>query len=187
MTEYDYETSFTFHKPNGFYKHLNKQMVIEDRDSLNDDSLYHLLLFSALPVDFNDCIHTDGCLKNGTNAPIPDGMTLISAGSSTYTDNPFHLGIEWINNGESGFNIFLDEWETGGTAENHTQKDVNIEIAEEEVLYVKGVAIAKINGAESGSNYIVAYARQPTPVRCQNYITLMKGSSFVGQTNCEVQ
>lgn len=184
MSEYDYETSFTFHKPNGFYKHLNKQMVIEDRDSLNDDSLYHLLLFSALPTDFNDCIDEDGCLKTG--ASVPNGMVQIQAGASTYTDTQFHLGIEWINNGESGFNLFLDEWEDN-TDPTSEQVDVNIELAEDEVLYLRGVAIAKVTGADTGSDYIVAFARQATPVRCQNYITLMKGSSFVGQTNCEVE
>lgn len=181
-SEYDYETSFTFHKPYGFYAHLNKQMVIQDRDSLNDDSLYHLLLFSAMPYDFNDCIDSNGCLKTGGS--VPTGMTLITPSASTYTDTTFHLGIEWINNGESGFNIFLDEWEDN-TDPTSDKVDVNIELAEDVELYIRGVALAKVTGADTGNNYIVAYARQPTPVRCQNYITIMKGSSFVGQTNCD--
>lgn len=177
-SEHDYETSFTFRKPNTFYKYLNRQMIIQDRDSLNDDSLYHLLLFSALPLDFNDCINENGCLKTGQD--IPEGMVQIQESSSTYTDVPFHLGVEWINNGESGFNLFLDEMI------NNEQVDVEIPFAEDEVFYIKGVAIAKLIGTETGdSDYIVAYARQPTPVRCQNFITLMKGSSFVGQTSCE--
>lgn len=182
-SEYDYESSFTFHKPNGFYKHLNKQMIIEDRDALNDDSLYHLLLFSALPTDFNTCIDSNGCLKTG--ASVPTGMTRITPSASTYTDVQFHLGIEWIDNGESGFNLFLDEWNDNEDATSG-QKDVNITLAEDEVLYIKGVALAKVTGADTGNNYIVAYARQPTPVRCQNYITIMKGSSFTGQTTCGV-
>ena len=180
-SEYDYETSFTFHKPNGFYVHLNKQMIIQDRDSLNDDSLYHLLLFSNLPVDFNDCIDENGCLKT-TNPP--SSMEIIEPSASTYTDVEFHLGIEWLNNGESGFNIFLDEWEDNEDPTSE-QVDVNIEIAEDVPLYIKGVAIAKVTGADTGSDFIVAYARQLTEVKVQNYITLMKGSSFVGQATCD--
>lgn len=183
-SEYDYETSFTFRKPNGFYKHLNKQMVIQDRDSLNDDSLYHLLLFSSAPLDFNECIDENGCLKTND---APTSMIKIEPSVSTYTDVQFHLGVEWFDNGESGFSLFLDEWETGGTAENHTQKDVNIEFAEDEVFYIKAIALAKVTGADTGSDYIVAYARQLTEVRVQNYLTLMKGSAFVGQDTCEVQ
>lgn len=182
MSEYDYETSFTFRKPNGFYKHLNKQMIIEDRDSLNDDSLYHLLLFSAMPTDFNDCINSNGCLKSG--ASIPTGMTQILPSASTYTDTQFHLGIEWFDNGESGFSLFVDEWEDNEDPTSG-QVDVNIELADDEILYIKGVALAKVTGADTGSEYIVAYARQPTPIRCQNFITLMKGSAFVGQSSCE--
>lgn len=178
-SEYDYETSFTFHKPNGFYVHLNKQMVIQDRDSLNDDSLYHLLLFSSVPTDFNTCIDENGCLKQSAS-----GMTKINPSASTYTDVQFHLGIEWLNKGESGFNIFLDEWQNNSD-QTSGQVDVNIEIAEDVILYIKGVALAKVNGAETGNDYIVAFARQSTQVQCQNYITLMKGSSFVGQSNCE--
>lgn len=172
-SNYDYNANFSFRKPNNFYVHLNKQMIIKDRDTLNDDSLYHLLFFSALPLDFNDCIDEDGCLKTGID--VPTGMTKIEASADTYTDVPFHLGVEWINNGESGFNLFLDETE-----------DVEIPFKEGEEFYFKGVALAKITGTETGGDdYIVAFARQPTPVRCQNYVTIMKGSSFVGQSSCE--
>lgn len=175
-SEYDYETTFTFRKPNTFWKFLNKQMVIQDVDTLNDKSggsytkKYHLLLFSSLPQDFNDCIDsTTGCLKTSN---LPSGMTQITTG---YTDAEFKLGIEWLDNGENGFNLFLDE-----------DEDVQIAIADETALMVKGVALAKTQGTQSGNNYIVAYARASSPVKCQNYITLMKGSSFVGHNSCEV-
>ena len=181
MSENDYETSFTFHKPNGFYVHLNKQMIIQDRSTLNDDSLYHLLLFSALPTDFNDCIDDNGCLKT---TDLPTTYARIEPSASTYTDVQFHLGVEWLNNGESGFNLFLDEW-ANNNDQTSGQVDVEIPLAEDETLYVKGVAIAKVEGAETGNDYIVAYAHQPSQVKCQNYITLMKGSSFVGQANCD--
>lgn len=181
-SEYDYEASFSFHKPNGFYVHLNKQMVIKDRDTLNDDSLYHLLFFSNLPLDFNDCIDSNGCLKTGASAP--ESMEIITPSSSTYTDVQFHLGVEWINNGESGFSLFLDEWEDN---EDPTSEKIDVEIpfADGEEFYFKGVALAKVQGHTTGNNYIVAYARQPTRTRCQNYVSIMKGSAFVGQDNCE--
>lgn len=173
MSEYDYETTFTFRKPNHFWKFLNKQMVIQDVDTLNDKSggvytkKYHLLLFSALPNDFNDCITAStGCLKGSQS-----GMTRITSG---YTDVEFKLGVEWLDNGENGFNLFLDETE-----------DVNIQINDGTTLFVRGVALAKTSGTQSGTNYIVAFADLNNPVKCQNAITLMKGSSFVGHTSCK--
>ena len=171
MSEYDYETTFTFRKPNTFWKFLNKQMVIQDSSTLNDNNnkKYRLLLFSSLPTDFNDCIDsTTGCLKTST----VNGMTRITTG---YTDTTFKLGVEWLDNGENGFNLFLDE-----------TSDVQIPITSGTELMVKGVALAKTQGTNSGNNYIVAYARASTPVKCQNYITLMKGSSFVGHNSCVV-
>ena len=74
-SEYDYETTFTFRKPQDFWVHLNKQMVIKDRDTLNDDGLYHLILFSSLPKDPNECIDSNGCLKQSAT-----GMTKITSG-----------------------------------------------------------------------------------------------------------
>ena len=166
MGEYDYETTFTFRKPNTFWVFLNKQMVIKDGDTLND-SKYHLLLFSSLPADFNNCIDINtGCLKSSQ-----EGMTIITEG---YTDAPFNLGIEWLDNGENGFNLFLDE-----------EEDVDYIIDDDTTFYVKGVALAKIRGTESGTeDYIVSFARASTPIKCQNAITLMKGSSFVGHSSC---
>ena len=171
MGEYDYETTFTFRKPNHFWKFLNKQMVIESNTTLNDsgNKKYHLLLFSSLPTDFNDCINSsNGCLKTSS---LPSGMTQITTG---YTDATFKLGVELIDNGENGFNLYLDE-----------TSDVDITINDNTTLYVKGVALAKTQGTNSGNNYIVAYARASTPVKCQNAITLMKGTSFVGHSSCK--
>lgn len=167
MGEYDYETTFTFRKPKTFWVFLNKQMVIKDSDTLNDNGnkKYHLLLFSSLPDDFNDCIDTNGCLKNSQT-----GMTKITSG---YTDATFKLGVEWLDNGENGFNLFLDE-----------EEDVDYVIADDTTLYVKGVALAKTQGTQTGNDYIVAFARVNTRVQCQNAITLMKGSSFVGHSSC---
>lgn len=174
-SEYDYETTFTFRKPQSFWVHINKQMVIKDRDTLNDDNLYHLILFSSLPQDFNDCIDNDGCLKSTAT-----GMTKITSG---YTDQTFHLGVEWIDDGENGFNLFLDEWEDN---DDPTSEKVNVEIQidEETEFYVKGVALCKVTGSDTGNDYVVAYARASTPVRCFNYISLMYGSSFVGHKSC---
>ena len=173
-SEYDYEYAFTFRKPNTFWANLNKTMEIKDRDTLNaDDKLYHLILFSALPNDFNDCVNADGTLKSSAT-----GMTKITTG---YTDQLFHLGVEWLDDGENGFNLFLDEWEdnTNPTSE---KIDVEIPIAEETELYVKGIALCK--KVNSSTEYVVAYARASTPVRVFNYLTLMYGSSFVGHQSC---
>lgn len=134
-SKYDYEYAFTFRKPKDFWVHLNKQMVIKDRDTLNDDGLYHLILFSSLPKDPNECIDSNGCLKQSAT-----GMTKITSG---YTDQTFHLGVEWIDNGENGFNLFLDEWEDN---DDPTSEKVNVEIpiAEETELYVRGLCYARL-------------------------------------------
>lgn len=175
MSEYDYETSFTFRKPNHFWVKLNTQMVIKDRDTLNNGGLYHLVLFSSLPTDFNDCIDSDGCLKSSQT-----GMTKITSG---FTDQTFHLGVEWLDNGENGFSLFLDEWEDN-TDPTSEKVDVEIPIADETEFYVKGVALCKVTGSDTGDDYVVAYARASTPIRCFNYITLMYGSAFVGHESC---
>ena len=174
-SEYDYETTFTFRKPQDFWVHLNKQMVIKDRDTLNDDGLYHLILFSSLPKDPNECIDSNGCLKQSAT-----GMTKITSG---YTDQTFHLGVEWIDNGENGFNLFLDEWENNS---DPTSEKVNVEIpiAEETELYVRGIMLCKVTGSDTGTDYVVAFTRESTPVRVFNYLTLMYGSSFVGHQSC---
>ena len=174
-SEYDYEYAFTFRKPKDFWVHLNKQMVIKDRDTLNDDGLYHLILFSSLPKDPNECIDSNGCLKQSAT-----GMTKITSG---YTDQTFHLGVEWIDNGENGFNLFLDEWENNS---DPTSEKVNVEIpiAEETELYVRGIMLCKVAGSDTGTDYVVAFTRESTPVRVFNYLTLMYGSSFVGHQSC---
>lgn len=171
----DYETTWTFRKPKHFWEFLNKQMVIKDVDTLNDKSggsytkKYHLLFFSSVPQDFNDCINSsNGCLKTSN---LPAGMTQITTG---YTDTQFKLGVEWLDDGENGFNLFLDE-----------TNDVQIPINDGTALMVKGIALAKTQGTESGNNYIVAFSRPSTAIKCQNYITLMKGTSFVGHSSCK--
>ena len=174
-SEYDYEYAFTFRKPNTFWANLNKTMEIKDRDTLNDDGLYHLILFSSLPQDPNECIDNNGCLKQSAT-----GMTKIDSG---YTDQTFHLGVEWIDNGENGFNLFLDEWENNS---DPTSEKVNVEIpiAEETELYVRGIMLCKVTGSDTGTDYVVAFTRESTPVRVFNYLTLMYGSSFVGHQSC---
>ena len=159
MSEYDYETTFTFRKPNHFWEFLNKQMVIKDKDSLNDKSddtytkKYHLLLFSTMPTDFNSWIDDDGCLDTSiqavNNAKITSGVT----------DVEFTLDTIWLDDGENGFSLIIDE-----------EDDVQIPIT---------------SGTNTGTDYIVAYARASTSVKCVNYITLMKGSSIVGHSSCK--
>lgn len=171
-TENDYETSFTFRKPNHFWVQLNQQMNIKDRDTLNNGGLYHLVLFSSLPTDFNDCCNTNGTLKS-----TQTGMTKITTG---YTDKFFHLGVEWLDNGENGFSLFLDEWEDN-TDPTSEKVDVDMELDDDVEFYVKGVALCKHSNS---TDYVVAYARASTPIRCFNHISLMYGSPFVGHESC---
>ena len=181
-SEYDYETTLTFRKTEKFWNELNKQMEIKDRETLNRGSLYHLILFSNLPSNFNSCIDERGCLLTQNK---PAAMEQITEG---YTDVLFHLGVEWLDDGENGFNIFLDELQDNSEPMSDTNPgvDVNIPIDEEEILYIKGVALCKLVGESSNtSNYVVAYAHLSTRIKCENYISLMYGSSFVGHNSCK--
>ena len=166
MSDYDYETTLTFRKSKYFWKFLNRQIKIWDTGSSTlNDSQYTLLLFSSMPDNFNDCVdETTGCL---IAAP---GLVPITEG---FTNQSFDLGIRWLDEGENGFALYLDSEE-------------NIEIAIEECVsfYVKGVVLVKNTGSMSGSNYVIAYARLSTPIKCQNTITLQAYSEFVGHTSC---
>lgn len=182
-SDYDYETGLTFRKTEKFWNELNKQMEIKDRDTLNRGSLYHLVLFSNIPSNFNNCIDERGCLLT---QGMPASMERITEG---YTDVPFHLGVEWLDDGENGFNLFLDELQDNSQAMSDENKgvDVNIPIDDEEILYIKGVALCKITGESSNkADYVVAYAHLSTRIKCENYISLMYGSSFVGHESCQV-
>jgi len=171
MGEYDYETVMTFRKPNHFWKFLNIQMLISDSDALNDEE-YHLVFFSSIPSDFNDCIDQYGCLKNSQT-----GMEIID--DTNYTDVTFPLGVSWLTNGENGFNLFLDAKDG-----NDNPIDVNYEIADDTTLWVKAVALCKVSGTDTGSDYVVAFAEQSTRIKCENAITIQANSSFVGHSSC---
>lgn len=164
MGVYDYETILTFHKSKCFWKFLNRQIVITDVDTLNDYP-YHLLLFSAVPDNFQECINVNnGCIDLNSQ-----GLEQITEG---FTDVGFEVDIRWIDDGENGFSIYVAE-------------DTNIPIDEDVVFYVKGVAVVK-KGTETGDdNYCIAFARPSTRIKCQNAISLLEGSEFVGHSSCK--
>lgn len=164
MSEYDIETVLTFHKSKYFWKFLNRQMVITDVDTLNDSD-YHLLLFSAMPENFQECINENtGCIDLNST-----GLEQITEG---FTDTGFSVDIQWIDDGENGFSIYVAE-------------DTEIPINEGVSFFVKGVAVVK-QGTETGdNNYCIAFARPSTRLKCQNAISLMEGSEFVGHSSCK--
>lgn len=166
MSEYDYETILTFRKSKYFWKFVNRQMLIYDSDNLNDSD-YKLLLFSSMPDNVNDCIdETTGCLTSAT------GLTEITDG---FTNVSFGLGINWLDEGENGFSLYLD-----------SEENIELVIDDETSFYVKGVILVKETGSLSSSNenFVVAYARLSTPIKCQNSITLQANSEFVGHNSC---
>lgn len=166
MSDYDYETTFTFRKSKYFWKFLNRQILIFDADNgtLND-SQYRLLLFSSMPDDFNNCIDEDtGCL-------VPaQGLTQITEG---FENVSFDLGVRWLDDGENGFSLYLD-----------SEENIELLIEEGVSFYVKGAALAKETGSMGDKDFIIAYARLSTPIRCQNAITLQAYSEFVGHSSC---
>ena len=167
MSDYDYETTLTFRKSPYFWKFLNRQLKIYETGSNGlNDSQYKILLFSAVPDNINNCINSStGCLQSAT------GATQITTG---FTNAAFDLGIEWIDDGENGFSLFLD-----------SSEKIEIPINSGTTFYVKAVMLVKETGSMSGSNYVIAYARLSTPVQCQNSITLQAKSEFVGHNSCK--
>lgn len=166
MSDYDYETTFTFRKSKYFWKFLNRQIKIWDSDNATlNDSQYKLLLFSSMPDDFNTCIDENtGCLRSAS------GLTQITEG---FTNVDFDLGVRWLDDGENGFSLYLD-----------SEENIEIPIDDEVSFNVKGVALVKNTGSMSGSNFVIAYARLSTPVKCRNAITLQAYSEFVGHSSC---
>lgn len=163
MTDsYDYTTTWTFRKPEHFWKLLNKQMILTN---LNDYK-YKILLFSEAPEDFNDAITSGtGCLNTSAT-----GLTMVD--TNDYTQTPFDLGIKWLDDGENGFSLYLDN-------------DSTTHITITEPFYVRTIALAKVTGSDSGSNYIVAYSRLLTPVYCVDDITLPAYCEFIGHSSCK--
>lgn len=167
LSEYDYETSLTFSKTKYFWKMLNRNLIIEDKDSLNNTGGFKLILFSSLPEDFNTCIDEYGDLKTTAT-----GMTKID--STWYDETLFELDVAPIGDGSDGFVLFVDN-----------DGDVNITINEDDGFYIKGVALV-VTGSETSGEYVVAYSRLLTPAMCKNAITIADGSEFIRQGVCEV-
>lgn len=164
---YDYLFSLTFQKHKYFWKMLNRNLIIEDKNSLNDTGGFKLILFSSLPEDFNDCIDEYGDLKNSAT-----GMTKIN--STWYDEVYFDLDVSPVGDGSDGFVLFVDN-----------DGDVNITINEDDGFYIKGVALVT-TGAETSGDYVVAFCRLLTPAMCKNAITIADGSEFIRQGVCEV-
>lgn len=163
---YDYETSLTFQRHKFFWKMLNRQMIIEDKESLNDTGGFKLILFSALPDDFNTCINEYGVLKNSAT-----GMTKIN--QNQYDEVYFDLDIKPIGDGSNGFTLFLD----------NDGENIEIGINNDDGFYAKGVALVT-TGAETQGDYVVAFCRLLTPAMCKESITIADKSEFVGHNVC---
>lgn len=162
----DYETSLVFRKSKYFWKFINRQMLIYDAEHLNDTQ-YKLLLFSSMPVDFNDAIDENtGCLISN------EDLVEITQG---FTNASFDLRVDWIDDGENGFTLSVD----------NDGEDVQIMISDDVSFYVRGVALVKEYGSEdNNANFVVAYSTLSTSIKCQNAITIADGSEFVGHRSC---
>ena len=158
---YDYTTTWTFRKPTHFWKKLGVQMKL---DNLNDSN-YSLVFFDSLPSNFNSCVDSNGCLKNSAT-----GMSKVSA--SKYSVTPFQLGVSYLDSGENGFTLFLN-----------SNSVTHIPISSP--FYCQGVALVKVSGSSTGSNYVVAYSKLSTKIYCNVDITLQPKCEFVGHSSCK--
>lgn len=174
MGEYDYETTLVFRRTKYFWTMLNRQIIIEDKESLNATGGFKLILFSALPDDFNTCLNSSGNLKSSAT-----GMTKIS--QSLYDSVTFDLDVKPIGDGENGFILYLKN----GTIVNgeYVPENVEIGINTDDGFYAKGVALVT-NGAETSGDFVVAYCRLSTPAMCKESITIADLSEFVGHDVC---
>ena len=167
MGEYDYETTLVFRRTKYFWTMLNRQIIIEDKESLNATGGFKLILFSALPDDFNTCLNDSGNLKNSAA-----GMTKIN--QNLYDEVYFDLDVKPIGDGSDGFTLFLD----------NDEENLEIGINTDDGFYAKGVALVT-NGAETSGNFVVAYCRLSTPAMCKESITIADLSEFVGHNVCD--
>lgn len=166
MGDYDYETTFVFSRSKYFWSMLNRQMIIEDKESLNSTGGFKFILFSSLPEDVNSCLDDNGNLKNSA-----DGMTKIN--QNLYDEVYFNLDVKPIGDGSNGFTLFLD----------NDGENLEIGINIDEGFYAKGIALVT-NGAETSGDYVVAFCRLTTPAMCKESITVADGSEFVGHNAC---
>ncbi len=166
MGDYDYETTFVFSRSKYFWSMLNRQMIIEDKESLNSTGGFKFILFSSLPEDVNSCLDDNGNLKNSA-----DGMTKIN--QNLYDEVYFNLDVKPIGDGSDGFTLFLD----------NDGENLEIGINTDDGFYAKGIALVT-DGAETSGDYVVAFCRLTTPAMCKESITVADGSEFVGHNAC---
>lgn len=166
MGNYDYETTFVFSRSKYFWSMLNRQMIIENKESLNRTGGFKFILFSSLPEDVNSCLDNNGNLKQSAT-----GMTKIN--QNLYNEVYFNLDVKPIGDGSDGFTLFLD----------NNGKNLEIGININEGFYAKGIALVT-NGAETSGDYVVAFCRLNTPAMCKESITIADGSEFVGHNAC---
>lgn len=166
MGNYDYETTFVFSRSKYFWSMLNRQMIIEDKESLNSTGGFKFILFSSLPEDVNSCLDDNGNLKNSA-----DGMTKIN--QNLYDEVYFNLDVKPIGDGSDGFTLFLD----------NDGENLEIGINTDDGFYAKGIALVT-NGAETSGDYVVAFCRLTTQAMCKESITVADGSEFVGHNAC---
>lgn len=166
MGDYDYETTFVFSRSKYFWSMLNRQMIIEDKESLNSTGGFKFILFSSLPEDVNTCLDDNGNLKNSA-----DGMTKIN--QNLYNEVYFNLDVKPIGDGSDGFTLFLD----------NDGENLEIGINTDDGFYAKGIALVT-DGAKTSGDYVVAFCRLTTPAMCKESITVADGSEFVGHNAC---
>lgn len=156
-----YDTSWTFRKPQHFWKFLNKQM---DLENLNGNGKYKLVFFKSMSGDdFNDMIDSNGCLKSD--------ITNHLVNTTYYNQVVFDLKRTYIDNGENGFSLRMD---------TSSVTDITISTP----FYLQAVALVKVSGDVTGSNYVVAYSRLSTKQYCEDTISLLAESEFVGHSSC---
>ncbi len=174
MGEYDYETTLVFRRTKYFWKMLNRQIFIEDKETLNATGGFKLILFSALPDDFNTCVDNNGDLKNSAT-----GMTKVN--QNLYDEVYFDLDVKPIGDGENGFVLYV---KNGTTVESeYIPENVEIGINTDDGFYAKGVALVT-TGLQTDGDYVVAYCNLSTPAMCKESITIADLSEFVGHDAC---
>lgn len=174
MGDYDYETTFVFSRSKYFWSMLNRQMIIEDKESLNSTGGFKFILFSSLPEDVNSCLDDNGNLKNSA-----DGMTKIN--QNLYDEVYFDLDVKPIGDGSDGFVLYMKNGEI--VDGKYIPENVEIGINNDDGFYAKGIALVT-DGAETSGDYVVAFCRLTTPAMCKESITIADLSEFVGHNAC---
>lgn len=164
------ETTFTFHKSKYFWKFVNKQFDLSDLTKAygTDEGNFELVLCSNIPSSPYDCIdELTGCLDEGN-----DDLVMIPIQDESSDEMPyFNLKCTWINEGDGGFVLSLD----------NGSSDIQVKIGDR-TEYLRAIYLV-----HRSNRFVMAYATIPSPIPIKNFVSLPFDAKLFGVGYCSSQ